>query len=748
MIATSRPETAGVRIDLGETADFDLGGLRVSPARREVRMNDIRRELEPKVAQVLVALAAVPGQIVSRDRLIEQCWDGRIVGDDALNRCIVALRHLAKEFSPEPFTIETVARVGYSLIERVAEPVGDAPRRQWSKAKPVTAALLAVALIIGAVSWSRSRRGDPGPASIAVLSFRNLSTGDPYFAEGVGEEILNQLAREPQFRVAGSASSSLAGKDRDTAEAARKLNVDYVVEGSVRAQGKRVRVNAELLRASDGRRLWSDSYDGNLDDIFAIQKQVGGGVATALRRKLIRAPLLSGPLVTNGDAYNLYLTARGLLRTRNRRVGQTAVDLLRDAIRLDPGYAPAWASLAQAIQLDAASNGYESFVAALPQSQRYARRAIQLAPGLAEAHRTLGMLLAYGSMEAQTELRRAAALEPNNAENMIGLGLAHGAAGEFQQELSAYRRANELDPLWFRTVGTVATAVSELGNRGEAEAIARRGFANNVVQQNILFGRIAWNFGDFSEAVRRWLIVARANSPRWSDTARRTINDATYAVGLKTGPLVSVPYPIGERRTWRVWMEAPPAPAFWKARNRDEIAAEVYRAENLVAAKLMLNAGRQSELAATYGLPAGLLRMRPRQPLRVDQLGEAPIVALVLQQAGQKAEADKLLGEAEAAARAVYRRGPAPFWFDADAAAIWAVKGHKEEALTMLERAIERGWTHSESSDLRDIADEPAFRLLHGLPRYERLRTRLAAHFARERSEIEALGLRSRTKGA
>src|SRR3954451_213266 len=108
MMADFGPEVIASRIDLAETPDFDLGGLRVSPARREVRMDDERRELEPKVAQVLVALAAARSEVLSRDRLIEQCWDGRIVGDDALNRCIVALRHLAKQFSPEPFVIDTV----------------------------------------------------------------------------------------------------------------------------------------------------------------------------------------------------------------------------------------------------------------------------------------------------------------------------------------------------------------------------------------------------------------------------------------------------------------------------------------------------------------------------------------------------------------------------------------------------------------------------------------------------------------
>ncbi len=743
MIATSGPEAVAGRIDLAETPDFDLGGLRVSPAHREVCMDGRRRELEPKVAQVLVALALVRPQVVSRDRLIEQCWDGRIVGDDALNRCIVALRHLAREFAPEPFAIETVSRVGYCLVERPADKNAATPGTTRIRAKVAIAALLAFALIAGALAfgWSRLGRSESAPTSIAVLSFRNLSRGDPYFAQGIGEEILSQLSREPQFRVAGGNSSSQFGDTANIREVARRLDVDYVLEGSVRMQGDQVRVNADLVRGSDGSRLWAESYDGNLDDIFAIQARIGGAVASALKRKLVRAPVLSGPLVTSGEAYNLYLTARGLIRTRQRRVGRTAVDLLRDAIRFDPGYAPAWASLAEATQLDGAWNSYESFVAAIPQAQEYARHALKLAPDLAEAHRALGATLGFGSPEGQAHFRRAAELEPNSAETMIGLGTAYGAAGEFEQELAAYHRANELDPLWFRTVGTVAITIAEMGDRAEAEAVARRGFRDNEIQQHMLLGRIAWIFGDFSEAARRWSIVAQSNSPRWSDTARRTMNDATLAVGLRTGPIDAVPQPIALRDTWQIWMEAPPSSAVWQSRNRDPIAAEVYRGENIVAAKLMLNAGRTSELAATYDRAVGLLGLRQRQPLRVDQLGEVPMVALVLRQSGRAAEADRLLREADASVRAVYRRGRVPFWFDAEAAAIWAVQGRKEEALAMLEQAAGRGWVHSGGTNLRDIADEPAFRSLRGQLRFERLRARLAAHYARERSETEKLRL-------
>src|SRR5256885_11899523 len=117
----------------------------------------------------------------------------------------------------------------------------------------------------------------------------------------------------------------------------------------------------------------------------------------------------------------------------------------------------------------------------------------------------------------------------------------------------------------------------------------------------------------------------------------------------------------------------------------------------------MITAGRAQELAATYDGPTGLIGLRPRQSLRVDQLGEAPIVALALRRTGRTAEADRLLQQADAAVRAVYRRGAVPFWFDANAAAIWAAQGRKEESLSALEKALGRGWTHADGANLRDI---------------------------------------------
>lgn len=738
MMGDFGPDRGASRIDLSETADFDLGGLRVSPAHREVSMNGERRELEPRVAQVLVALATARSGVVSRDRLIEQCWDGRIVGDDAINRCILALRHLAKEFAPEPFAIETVPRVGYSLVER---PEVAAARGTQSAKRKFALVALVILVIAGALiwAWPRFGRSETAPASIAVLSFRNLSSGDPYFAEGIGEEILGQLSREPHFRVAGRASSSEFGQDPDIRAVARRLDVDYVVEGSVRRQGDQVRVNANLVRASDGFRLWSDSYDGKLEDIFAIQQRIGGAIAGALRRKLVRAPALSGPLVTNGEAYNLYLTARGLIRTRNKNVFVTSSNLLRDAIKLDPGYAPAWASLAESTYLEDFPDGSDGLIAALPRADGYARHALQLAPDLADGHRVLALLLPYGSPEALAHLRRAVQLDPNSAENLIALGSGLATAGEFDAEMAAYKRARELDPVWYRTTGQLAIRLAETGRRADAEAIANSGFAHNESNLHIILGRIAWIFGDFSEAARHWSITARANSPRWSPRARMGVADVRIVVGIDRAAPGYKPAFVTAHQRGDVQIATPPAPSAWQMRNRNMAAADVYRDDIHMAAKLMLKAGRAKELAATYDGPVGLLSLRPNQPVRADQLHEAAIVALALRQAGRPADADRLLNQAASRIAAVYRQATIPFTLDADVAAIWAVLGRRDQALSMLERAMRRGWTYSANTDLLDIADEPAFQSLRGQPRFELIRTRLAAHLARERAETVQL---------
>lgn len=728
------------RIDLAEEPDFSLGGMAIMPAERAVIVGGMRREMQPRVLKVLIALAQARPAVVSRQRLAEQCWDGLVVGDDALNRCIMTLRHLAAEKTPPPFVIETVARVGHRLTEvgtndlsRVAGPIR---AKRWLIAAPLimlTAAAGLVALY--------ERRTDPAPTSIAVLPFRNLSNGDPYFAEGVGEEILGQLAREPQFRVAGRASSARFTGTSDPNLVRQALGVDYILEGSVRSGNGRVRIDASLVKTSDGMRLWSETYDRKLDDILDIQRAIGEAVATGLRRQLVHAPT-SVPRPINGQAYVLYLNAKGLLRSQNPQSGQDAVALLQTVVRLDPGYAAAWASLAEAQLLDGRTKGTEGLIAAVEQASRSARRALQLDPQLPQAHHVLGDLLGRDSREAIAHLRLAAALAPPTAEGSLWRGTALEVSGEYAAGLASYRRAHEIDPLWPTPVRVLVDSLSYMGERPQAEAFVRSSYPDDRLALHFALARIAWWFGDFSEAARHWAIVARDPASRWSGPSKRSLQDALVTLNL-AAPQPGKPMPfIGQTLVFpRLWLATAPSPEAWRTTNRSAAAALVNHDENRIAAKLMINAGRTAELAATYDSPTGLLGVKPGQAIGVCQVDEAIIVALVLRKQGRDGEATALLGQADALLRGLYRRGTVPSWVNGDAAGLWAVQGKTGPAMAALERALARGVAHASRADLPQLTDEPAFAALHGNPRFEAIQAKYIAHFAKERKEVLALHL-------
>ena len=321
--------------------------------------------------------------------------------------------------------------------------------------------------------WLWHRSAEAAPAKIAVLPFRNLSGGNPYFAEGLSEEILDRLTSEPAFQVAGPASTAQFKGETDVRKIGRSLGVDYVLEGSVLPDGDRIRVNTVLTKTSDGMRLWSHSYQRKLDDILDMQNAIGQAVATGLRRNLVHTRR-SGQQV-NGQAYALYLNARGLLRSGNPQSGEDAIALLRESIRLAPTFAPSWASLADALQLDGSTKGSEGLISILPEAQAAARHALELDPNLAQAHGIFAELVGAETPLGIAHLRRAAALDPRTGEGQMWLAEAEMASGEFRKNIQSNRRAHELDPLWAIPMRGLVDNFAASGDRPAAEAAIRSG---------------------------------------------------------------------------------------------------------------------------------------------------------------------------------------------------------------------------------------------------------------------------------
>jgi TolB-like protein len=329
--------------------------------------------------------------------------------------------------------------------------------------------------------------------SIAVLPFVNMSA-DPeqeYFSDGLSEEILNLLAQIRDLRVIGRTSSfAFKGRNEDLRSIGSTLGVAYLLEGSVRKAGDDLRITAQLIRADDGSHLWSQSYDRRLENVFAIQTEIAGSIAEALRVSLV-GPGQAAPVAQAAaslPAYDLFLQARRLIQGRTRSGIEAARKLLDDALALDPDYAPALAAAAQAVLLlnDEGVRGYGDIPLdqAVVIAQPLLDRALGLDPDLAEAHAVQGMLYSMqrDSPRAEAALARALALNPGQSDALHSQAGLLGNAGRLREELATRRRLAELDPLHVANLQGISWALLESGEVAEAQAAAvrlQRAFPDN-----------------------------------------------------------------------------------------------------------------------------------------------------------------------------------------------------------------------------------------------------------------------------
>jgi len=371
------------QIVLAHELPFTLGVLAIEPATRQVALDGRSETVEPRVMQVLVALARANGAIVTRDELVERCWDGRIVGDDAINRALSRCRQIASGIGAGSFAIETVPRVGY----RLTDPEGERP--------------------------ANAARGMP---SICVLPFVNMS-GDPeqeYFSDGISEDITTDLSKVSALAVtARNTAFTFKGHAVDVREVARKLGVSHVLEGSVRKVGNRVRISAQLIDGTTGDHVWAERYDRDLTDIFAIQDELSEAIVRALKLELLpqQRKAIERRGTASAEAYDFYLTAHRYWITGShgeRRREEKVVRLCQRAIEIDPDYAQAWALMALG-----QSNLFRSYSdnRTLADGAAAAERALALNPGIAEAHLPKAWHFAEQGQQDQANAELAIALE-------------------------------------------------------------------------------------------------------------------------------------------------------------------------------------------------------------------------------------------------------------------------------------------------------------------------------------------------
>ena len=458
---------------------FRIGTINVDPRGNTISNDKREVSLEPQVMDVLCVLAAHPGEVVLRDTLIEQAWTVSHVSNESVTRVISLLRRSFRELGESIEYVETVQKRGYRLLvdveheEAVAVKIAsdieslDAiiiespqplnipnpaePKHRKRYYGPIFVTLIAMfflAVVYQASNWS-SRATTPPMRSVAVLPFVSMSIDreDELFAEGLSEELLNSLSNIDDLKVAARRSSfAYKGHASNVKDIGKALDVSYVLEGSIRRSGKRMRITSQLVSVEDGFYLWSHSYDRELDDIFVVQDDIARQVARALDAQLTGVDVLFDAGTDSEAAFKHYLEARQYLNRRGLGLS-LAIASFEAALEADPDYGRAYAGLATShvvshIYLDVPKD------IARKRASDYALKALETDPRLSEPYAVLGVIEAdQNNWDAAIYYyERGESQDPNDVTVLQWYAEALTYLGYLKKAEEKILRASELEP--------------------------------------------------------------------------------------------------------------------------------------------------------------------------------------------------------------------------------------------------------------------------------------------------------------
>ena len=471
------------------TSVVRFGTYEVSLQSGEVRKAGLKVRVQQQPMKLLEILLERPGEVVTREELRSRVWANESFGDfdQAVNIAIAKLRSALGDSAENPRFIETLPKRGYRFIANVSvvdadsrpkrpEPApGDLPttepehklpgagfavepkRRLWSTRRIMFALSVVLSLLILSVWLYRSRgRAPTGIRSLAVLPLDNLSAdaSQNYFADGMTDELITDLAQISALRVISRTSVMVyKGARKPLPQIARELNVDAVVEGTVLRSGDRVRITAQLIEASTDKHLWSQSYEGELRDMLALQNTVARAIADQIRINLSpqEQAALNNVKVVNPEAYESYLKGRFFWNKRTADSLKVARAYFNQAIEEDAKYAQAYSGLADTYALlgdwqYAVMPPKEAF----PKAKAAALKALELDSTLGEAHNSLAFLLDgfdWDFDSAGKEFRRAIELNPGYATAHHWYAWHLSLLGRYDEAIAEMRKAESLDPL-------------------------------------------------------------------------------------------------------------------------------------------------------------------------------------------------------------------------------------------------------------------------------------------------------------
>jgi TolB-like protein len=480
---------------------YEFESYAVDVNRQELRRGAERVAVEPQVFDLLVYLIRNRDRVVSKDDLIAHVWNGRIVSDSTLTSRITAARQAIGDSGDNQRLIRTLARKGVRFVGAVAEGgnnvgVGTPPRTETAPPHGTITPRL------------------PDKPSIAVLPFTNMS-GDPeqeYFSDGITEDIITALSRLRWFFVISRNSTFVyKGHAVDVKQVGRELGVRYVLEGSVRKSGTRVRITSHLLDAVSGNHIWSERYDRELIDIFSLQDEITASVASAIEPKVVAAEGLRTEARSTDDLDAWDLVARALSHfwKLSPADSATAISILRQAVKRHPTYAPAHSMLAFAIfasayvgwlpagterdfaaqlalraaELDQSDPwahvalGYKEFTGRRTEEAiRHFANALDLNPNFATAMGSTGFALALDGRSDDAiphfdQALRTSPRDPFNAFFFCGIAIAHYQADRYAEAIKWSRRTHQLRPGYIGGYRMLAASLAQAGQIEEAKAV-------------------------------------------------------------------------------------------------------------------------------------------------------------------------------------------------------------------------------------------------------------------------------------
>lgn len=475
-----------------ENCTVRIGNRIYHKGQLELEVDGIRHKLEPKVADLLDYFLANPNLTLSREDIIETVWRGRIVTDDALNRCVSLLRNCLDSESPHKY-IKTIRKRGYrflqadelpdvstnSFVQNLAESSVVSRKNRWVLTILTIFLIVTVLAILWRTNLTPAHRANystlDDPQSIAIMPFENLSgsSEQDYFVNGIHDALITSLSRLSSLKVTSRTSVFRVSEDLLMPEIGKLLGVKNLLEGSVTIEGDRIRVIVQLIKAATDEHIWADSFERKLTDIFSLQNDIARSITDAIAIQLSAEDQikLDQRVWVDPDTYDSYLKGMFQIHKETYRGYHRGIEIFQDAISNNPQSALAHAGLAYGY----AKLGHSPFPSNYYlDAKSHALKALELDPNLAEAHLALAMYKLYYEWNwpaAEKALDRALQLDPNLVYAYYHKAWLYELLDQHEDALAYGEKTVELSPLdpfvngWlasqYRSAGLLQKAIEQ-----------------------------------------------------------------------------------------------------------------------------------------------------------------------------------------------------------------------------------------------------------------------------------------------